>query len=98
MAINGTYQIEIETPMGSQETQLTFKVTGATLNGSSESSFGQSEFTGTVNGDKVAWNSEINGPMGKMRLSFKGKIKGDDFTGEVEAGMFGTYPFKGKRI
>jgi hypothetical protein len=98
MAIDGTYKIEIDTPMGTLETKLTFKVTGAALNGSSESSLGHTEFTGKVNGNELTWDSEINGPMGKMQLSFKGKIEGDDFTGEVKAGMFGTYPFKGKKI
>jgi hypothetical protein len=98
MAIDGTYIIEIDSPMGTQEVKLTLKAEGATLSGSSESSFGQTTFTGTVDGSKVAWNSEINGPIGKMELSFTGQISGDDFTGEVKAGMFGTYPFKGKRV
>jgi hypothetical protein len=40
----------------------------------------------------------VNGPLGKMDLSFNGKIKGDDFTGNVKAGMFGAYPFKGRKI
>ncbi len=98
MAIDGTYEIEIDSPMGKQETKLTLKAKGTTLTGSSESSFGQSTFTGKVNGDQVTWDSEINGPMGKMKLTFSGKIKGNDFSGEVKAGMFGTYPFKGKRV
>ena len=40
----------------------------------------------------------IDGPMGKMKLSFKGAIKGNDFSGEVNTGFFGTYPFKGKKF
>lgn len=98
MAIDGTYKIEIDSPMGTQEVKLTFKAKGAILNGSSDSSFGKSTFTGKVNGDEVSWDSERNGPMGKMQLSFKGKIKGNDFSGEVSTGMFGTYPFKGKKV
>jgi hypothetical protein len=98
MAIDGTYKIAIDSPMGNQEVNLTFKTKGAVLTGSSESSVGKTTFTGKVNGDEVAWDSEINGPMGKMNFSFKGKIKGDDFIGEVKTGMFGTYSFKGKRV
>ncbi|MGD0795191.1 MAG: hypothetical protein ABR958_06360 [Dehalococcoidales bacterium] len=98
MAIDGTYKIEINSPMGLLEVKLNFKVSGAILNGSSDSSFGKSTFTGKVNGDEVSWDSEVNGPMGKMQFSFKGKIKGNDFSGEVNTGMFGTYPFKGKRV
>jgi hypothetical protein len=98
MAIDGNYKIEIDSPMGTQEVKLTFKAKGAVLEGSSESSFGPSKFTGKVKGDEVTWDSETNGPMGKMEISFTGKIKGNDFSGEVKAGMFGTYPFKGKRV
>jgi hypothetical protein len=98
MAIDGTYKIEIDSPMGKQETKLTFKTKGAALTGSSESAMGTTTFAGKVNGDQVTWDSEINGPMGKMQLSFTGKIKGNDFSGEVKAGMFGTFPFKGKRV
>jgi hypothetical protein len=99
MAIDGTYKIEIESPMGTQKVTLTFKAKGAVLEGSSESSMGgANKFTGKIKGDEVSWDSEINGPMGKMALSFAGKIKGNEITGEVKAGMFGTYPFKGKRI
>ncbi len=46
MAIDSTYKIEIESPMGTQEVKLTFKAKGAALSGSSESSFGTSTFTG----------------------------------------------------
>jgi hypothetical protein len=98
MAIDGIYKIEIESPMGIQEVKLTFKAKGAVLEGSSDSTFGPSKFTGKVKGNEVSWDSETNGPMGKMKLSFTGKITGNDFNGEVKAGMFGTYPFKGKKI
>jgi hypothetical protein len=98
MAINGTYKIEIDSPMGTQEVKLTLKAQGTTFTGSSDSSFGQNKFTGKVDGDRVTWDSEMNGPMGKMELTFTGKITGDDFSGEVKAGVFGTYPFKGKRV
>ncbi len=98
MAVNGVYQIEIDSPMGTQEVKLTLKTEGTALNGSSESYFGQSVFTGTVDGDTVNWTSQLKGPLGDIGLDFTGKVVGDDFTGEVKAGMFGTYPFKGKRI
>jgi hypothetical protein len=59
---------------------------------------GKTNFNGKVNGDEVSWDSKINGPMGEMALSFKGQVKGNDFSGEVRAGNFGTYPFNGQRV
>jgi hypothetical protein len=98
MAIDGNYQIEIESPLGTQTVKLTLKVNGAVLNGSSESSFGKSTFTGKVRGDEVSWDNETNSPVGKMQMSFTGRVIGSDFSGNVKAGYFGTYPFKGKKI
>jgi hypothetical protein len=98
MAIDGTYKIEIESPMGALEIKVTIKARGAVLEGTSESSIGTSRFTGKVKGDEVSWDYETNSPMGKMELFFTGKIKGTDFSGNVKAGNFGTYPFKGKKI
>jgi len=99
MAIDGTYDIQVDTPMGAQSMKLTLKTDGDALSGSVESQLGSSEFSGgTVNGDEVAWAMKVNSPMGEMELESKGKVTGDDIAGEVKAGNFGTSPFKGKRI
>jgi hypothetical protein len=99
MAVDGTYKIEIDTPMGKQEAKLTLKSAGAKLSGAMESSFGTTSFSdGTVKGNEVSWNTEISSPMGKMELTYKGKVTGNDISGEVKAGDFGTSPFKGKKV
>jgi hypothetical protein len=98
MAVDGTYKIEIDTPIGKQESKLTLKAAGAKLSGTMESSFGTTKFTGgTVKGNDISWNMEITSPMGKMALAYKGKVAGNDISGEVKAGDFGT-SFKGKRV
>ena len=99
MAVDGTYKIEIDTPMGKQESKLTLKKAGAKLSGTMESSFGTTSFSeGTVKGDDVSWSMEITSPMGKMKLDYKGKVAGSDIAGEVKAGDFGSSPFKGKKV
>ena len=99
MAVDGTYNIEIDTPMGKQTAKLTLKADGGALSGSVDSSMGGlQEFSGgTVDGDKVAWSMEISGPMGKMNLEYQGTVTGDEISGEVKAGSFGTSAFKGTR-
>jgi hypothetical protein len=98
MAVDGTYKIEIDTPMGKQESKLTLKAAGTKLSGTMESSFGTTSFSGgTVKGNEVSWNMEITSPMGKMALAYKGKVAGNEISGEVKAGDFGTSPFKGKK-
>jgi hypothetical protein len=98
MAIDGTYKIELETPMGKQEATLTLKTDGDKLSGAADSMMGKQEFTGTVNGDALAWTMDITSPMGDMKLEYTAKVTGDDIAGEVKAGTFGSSPFKGKRI
>jgi len=98
MAIDGTYKIVIDTPMGKQEATLALKTDGGKLSGTADSAMGKSEFTGTVNGDALAWVMDINSPMGQMKLEYTGKITGDDIAGEVKIGSFGSAPFSGKKV
>ena len=99
MAIDGTYNIQIETPMGAQAATLILKTDGTALSGSMASDMvGTTEFSGgTVDGDAVAWQIAINSPMGEVNLEFKGQISSDEISGEVVLGSFGTAPFGGKR-
>jgi hypothetical protein len=100
MAIDGTYNVEIDTPMGKQTAKLTLKTEGSALSGSMDSPIGGvNEFSGgTVSGDEVTWSIELDSPMGKMNLEQKATVTGDEISGEVKAGDFGSMPFKGKRI
>jgi hypothetical protein len=100
MAVDGNYSIEIDTPMGKQTAKLILKTDGSALSGSVESQIGGlNEFSGgRVNGNDVAWSMELNSPMGKIDLDYKGTVAGDDISGEVKVGNIGSSPFKGKRI
>jgi hypothetical protein len=99
MAVDGTYNVEVDTPMGKMESKLTLKSAGTELSGTVESSFGKDDFTGgTLKGDEFAWTMEIDSPMGKMKLDYTGKVVGNDISGEIKTGDFGASPFKGKRV
>jgi hypothetical protein len=99
MAIDGTYDVQVDTPMGAQPAKLTLKTEGDSLSGSVESQIGSSEFSGgTVNGDEVTWQMKVNSPMGELDLEYMARITGDDISGEIKAGNFGSSPFNGKRI
>lgn len=98
MAIDGTYKIEILTPMGKHEFTLILKRAGSRLTGIADGTLGHSEFTGTVKGNNVAWINPVHTPMGEIKMEFTGKIDGNDIVGELKAGDFGTSPFKGKKV
>ena len=98
MAVDGTYNIDIESPMGKQSAKLTLKADGGSLSGSVAGPQGEQAFEGgTVSGDNVEWSVQISGPMGQMKLDFKGTVSGDEMSGQVQLGSFGSASFKGKR-
>lgn len=98
MAIDGTYKLTVNTPMGSQEVTLTLKADGNALSGSSVTPMGSQDFSGgKIDGDTFAFAMNISGPMGQMTLEFTGKVDGDDISGDVQLGSFGSASFKGSR-
>ncbi len=98
MAIDGTYKIELDTPMGKMETKMTCITKGNILTGKAESQMGTADLTGKVNGDQFTCEANVSSPMGSMHLTYTGKVTGSDIAGEIKAGDFGTVPFKGKRV
>jgi hypothetical protein len=98
MAIDGTYNIEIDTPMGTQEAKLNIKAAGSQLTGTMENSMGKNDIDGTFKGNDVSWGIEINSPMGNMKLEFNGKVSGDEIAGKVKIGSFGAFSFQGSKV
>jgi hypothetical protein len=98
MAIDGKYKVIVDTPMGKQKSTLTLKTSGDKLSGTADAFIGKADFTGAVKGNEVSWNIDFNSPMGNITLEFKGKVTGNDISGEIKAGDFGVFPFTGARI
>jgi len=98
MAVDGTYNIQLNTPMGTQTGKLTLKSDGKSLSGSVVSAMGEQAFSGgTVTGDEFAWSMQVSSPMGAMKLDFKGSVSANEISGQVQLGSFGSADFKGSR-
>ncbi|ABD87096.1 hypothetical protein [Rhodopseudomonas palustris] len=97
MAVDGNWNIVMNTPMGDRQATLVLQSAGSTLTGT-QSADGDSGaiFDGTVNGDEVAWKLSITNPM-PLTLAFTGKVSGDAIEGEMGIGPMGSFPFKGTR-
>jgi hypothetical protein len=97
MAVDGTWDITMSTPMGDRKATLTLKTDGGTLTGT-QGADGQSGpiFDGSANGDDVAWKVSITNPM-PLTLDFTGKVAGDTISGDMGIGPMGSFPFKGTR-
>lgn len=97
MAVDGTWNLTLDTPMGEQTSVLTVTSSGGKLSGT-QAAQGQSTeiFEGTVNGNDVAWKVSITQPMA-LTLSFNGTVDGNAMSGSVALGMFGSSTFRATR-
>jgi hypothetical protein len=98
MAVDGTYDLTMQTPMGNRDVKLELQSSGSDLSGSFAGPQGNAPLTGTVDGDAVAFSLTFTGAMGPMELKFEGKQEGDDkLAGTVQFGAFGSGPFTATR-
>ena len=97
MAIDGTYKVEMSTQMGSQTGEIIIKSEGNTVNGTYKSPRGEQPFNGTLDGDKAKWTINIQSPMGSVALAFDVAVSGNELTGTVQMGQFGSAPIKGTK-
>ena len=97
MAIDGSWKIAMETPMGTRQGTLTLSASGGTLTGSMSGDQGSTTiYDGKVNGDQVSFKVDISQPM-SLTLDFSATVSGDSLTGTVKLGMFGDAPLSGSR-
>jgi hypothetical protein len=98
MAVAGTYDVTIKTPMGDQKGTLSVNPSGDTFTGSVASvMMGTMDIAeGKVAGETITWKMDMKVPM-PMTLEAEATVDGDSITGAVKAGAFGTMPLSGTR-
>ena len=98
MALEGTYDIMVKTIKGKQGGRLVFKTEGGTLTGTSESGGETVELQeGTANGNEFQFFVKQKTPIGRIKVTFKGKVDGDTISGKAKT-PFGPAPFEGTRV
>src|SRR6201985_23867 len=97
MAVDGKWEIVINSPMGAQKATLDLKTDGGTLSGTQSAAQGSGPLeNGKVDGNALTWSAKITSPM-PMTLEFAGTVDGDKLSGSVKAGSFGSFPSAGNR-
>ena len=97
MAIDGKWEVTINSPMGAQKATLDLKADGNALTGTQTAMGGTQPVTnGKIDGNNLTWSGSITSPM-PMTLEFTGTLDGDKLSGSVKAGAFGSFPFSGGR-
>jgi hypothetical protein len=96
MSADGNWKVTINSPMGVQEGTLSVKTDGATFTGKFDGRMGSQDISGSVDGDKLSWKTNITSPM-PLELTFNVTVSGDSLSGAVQAGAFGSSPVSGVR-
>lgn len=97
MAVDGNWNISVETPIGTRAATLSLATADGALTGTQAADGKSTSITdGKVDGNKVSWKVAITSPM-PMTLEFEGTVEGDKITGHANAGAFGALPFSGQR-
>lgn len=97
MAVDGKWEIVINSPLGAQKAQLDIATNGNALTGTQQAAQGSGPLeNGKVDGSNVSWSAKITSPM-PLTLDFTGTVDGDKLSGSVKAGSFGSFPFTGNR-
>lgn len=97
MSADGNWKITINTPMGAQEVNANITTSGDTFTGTTSGRMGEQKIEGKVNGDTLTWSTNISQPM-PMTLEFQATVNGDNMTGTVQLGAFGSAPLSGVRV
>jgi hypothetical protein len=97
MDVSGTWELNVESPMGSRASDAIFTQTGETLGGKMVSPRGETPLTGAVAGDTVKFGINVNVQGQNLQIDYTGTVTGDTMSGTVVFGSFGDGKFTGKR-
>jgi hypothetical protein len=96
--ITGKWTASFETQIGVQNYTYDFKVDGEKLTGTAKSNFGSGELTdGTLKGDEVAFTENLNFEGQLIKITYKGKIAGDEIKFTRQVGEIATEELVAKR-
>jgi D-glucosaminate-6-phosphate ammonia-lyase len=95
--VTGTWELNVESPMGSRASDAVFTQAGETLGGKMVSSRGEVPLKGTIKGDAVAFGINVNVQGQDLQIDYTGTVTGDTMSGTVVFGSFGDGKWTGKK-
>jgi zinc protease len=96
-AVDGDWDVTIKSPMGDQKSVFTVTSSGDTFTGKVAGALGSMDVKdGAVSGNTLTWKMDMTVPM-PMTLEGSATVDGDNITGQVVAGAFGSMALSGCR-
>ena len=96
--LSGKWKGVMKTPDGGDlETNFNFQVTGDKLTGTVANTYGEEQITeGVVTGDDISFIVMAGG--GQFKITYKGKVAGDEIKFNVTIGDMGNAELTAKRV
>jgi hypothetical protein len=96
--LNGKWKGDMKTPNGDNlEINFNFQVNGEKLTGTVTNTYGEEQITeGTVKGDALSFIVLAGG--GQFKITYKGKVVGEDLKFNVTIGDMGEGELTAKRV
>lgn len=95
--VSGTWELNVESPMGSRASDAIFTQAGETLGGKMVSPRGETPLTGTLQGEAINFGINVNVQGQNLQIDYTGTVTGDTMSGTVVFGSFGDGKWTGKR-
>jgi D-glucosaminate-6-phosphate ammonia-lyase len=96
--VTGTWELNVESPMGSRASDAVFTQTGETLGGKMVSARGEVPLKGTINGEAITFGINVNVQGQDLQIDYTGTVTGPDtMSGTVVFGSFGDGKWTGKK-
>lgn len=95
-ALDGTWNVTVNTPMGQQQITMELRTSGGVLAGTMSGAMGSAPISGTADGDSFSFASNITTPF-PINIEVSGTAAGDALSGQVKTQGFGSFPMTGAR-
>jgi hypothetical protein len=96
--VSGVWRADVNIAGNSGAPVFTFKQNGDKLTGTYSGALGESPLTGTVSGNKVRWEFDVEAGGEKLKLVYIGTLDSDTtMKGTIQAGAIGEGEFSAKK-
>jgi hypothetical protein len=95
--VTGTWNMTVESPMGSGNPVFELKQTGSDVTGSYKGQLGEAPVKGTLKGNALELKYSINAQGTDLTITYAGTVEGDTVKGKVSYGDMGEGTFTGKK-
>lgn len=95
--VSGEWDMTVESQAGVGTPHFSLKQDGNKVTGTYKGMLGQTAVTGTVKGNEIALNFDVNAQGMDMHVTYSGTVDGANMKGTVKLGELGEGTFTGKK-